>query len=127
MKQIEAMTDCLTQSDNDPNDVIKINSERSGDDELDNDDLEEDEIDIEELPVAKIKEDEEEEEIEEEDLDEMVDLEKYNNTTHKDYKIVIDNSKRALDLCSPLRNLPMEKYDSWKEIILQFDVGKDSN
>jgi hypothetical protein len=46
---------------------------------------------------------------------------------HKDYKIVIDNIKRALDLCSPLRNLPIEKYDSWKEIILQFDVGKDSN
>lgn len=61
------------------------------------------------------------------DLDEMVDLEKYNNPIHKDYKIVIDNIKRALDLCSPLRNLPIEKYDSWKEIILQFDVGKDSN
>jgi len=59
------------------------------------------------------------------DLDEMVDLEKYNNPTFKDYKIVIDNIKRALDLCSPLRNLPIEKYDSWKEIILQFDVGKD--
>ena len=59
------------------------------------------------------------------DLDEMVDLEKYNNPIHKDYKIVIDNIKRALDLCSPLRNLPIEKYDSWKEIILQFDVGKD--
>jgi aminopeptidase-like protein len=41
------------------------------------------------------------------------------------YKIVIDNIKRALDLCSPLRNLPIEKYDSWKEIILQFDVGKN--
>jgi outer membrane biosynthesis protein TonB len=61
------------------------------------------------------------------DLDEMVDLEKYNNPIHKDYKIVIDNIKRALDLCSPLRNLPIEKYDSWREIILQFDVGKDSN
>jgi hypothetical protein len=43
----------------------------------------------------------------------------------EDYKIIIDNIKRALDLCSPLRNLPIEKYDSWKEIILQFDVGKD--
>ncbi len=57
----------------------------------------------------------------------MVDLEKYNNPIHKDYKIVIDNIKRALDLCSPLRNLPIEKYDSWKEIILQFDVGKETN
>ena len=61
------------------------------------------------------------------DLDEMVDLEKYNTPIHKDYKIVIDNIKRALDLCSPLRNLPIEKYDSWKEIILQFDVGKETN
>jgi outer membrane biosynthesis protein TonB len=61
------------------------------------------------------------------DLDEMVDIEKYNDPVYKDYKIVIDNIKRALDLCSPLRNLPIEKYDSWKEIILQFDVGKDAN
>lgn len=61
----------------------------------------------------------------ENDLDEMVDLEKYNNPVYKDYKIIIDNIKRALDLCSPLRNLPIEKYDFWKEIILQFDVGKD--
>jgi outer membrane biosynthesis protein TonB len=61
------------------------------------------------------------------DLDEMIDIEKYNNPVYKDYKIVIDNIKRALDLCSPLRNLPIEKYDSWKEIILQFDVGKDAN
>jgi len=59
------------------------------------------------------------------DLDDMIDLEKYNNPTFKDYKIVIDNVKRALELCSPLRNLPIEKYESWKEIILQFDVGKD--
>ena len=61
------------------------------------------------------------------DLDEMVDLEKYNNPVYKDYKIIIDNIKRALDLCSPLRNLPIEKYNSWKEIILQFDVGKSEN
>ena len=61
------------------------------------------------------------------DLDEMIDIEKYNDPAFKDYKIVIDNIKRALDLCSPLRNLPIEKYDSWKEIILQFDVGKDTN
>ena len=62
----------------------------------------------------------------ENDLEDMIDLEKYNNPVYKDYKIVIDNIERALDLCSPLRNLPIEKYDSWKEIILQFDVGKDS-
>jgi hypothetical protein len=59
----------------------------------------------------------------ENDLDEMIDLEKYNDPNFKDYKIVIDNIRRALDLCSPLRNLPIDKYDSWKEIILQFDIN----
>lgn len=63
----------------------------------------------------------------ENDLDEMIDLEKYNNPEFKDYKIVIDNIKRALDLCSPLRNLPADKYESWKEIILQFDVNETKN
>ena len=60
----------------------------------------------------------------ENDLDEMIDLDKYNNPVFKDYKIIIDNIKRALELCSPLRNLPNEKYQSWKEIILQFDMRK---
>jgi len=60
----------------------------------------------------------------ENDLDETVDFEKYNNPAFKDYKIIIDNVKRALELCSPLRNLPKEKYDSWKEVSLQFDLSK---
>lgn len=29
--------------------------------------------------------------------------------------------KRALELCSPLRNLPQEKYDIWKEVVLEFE------
>jgi len=61
----------------------------------------------------------------ENDLDEMIDLDKYNNPDFKDYKIIIDNIRRSLDLCSPLRNLPTEKYDLWKEIILQFDMKKN--
>lgn len=60
----------------------------------------------------------------ENDLDDTVDFEKYNDPTFKDYKIIIDNVKRALELCSPLRNLPKEKYDSWREVSLQFDLGK---
>jgi len=60
----------------------------------------------------------------ENDLDETVDFEKYNNPAFKDYKIIIDNVKRALELCSPLRNLPKEKYDSWREVSLQFDLSK---
>ncbi|MFM8186435.1 MAG: hypothetical protein ACKN9I_05865, partial [Alphaproteobacteria bacterium] len=60
----------------------------------------------------------------ENDLDDTVDFEKYNDPTFKDYKIIIDNVKRALELCSPLRNLPKEKYDSWREVSLQFDLSK---
>ena len=60
----------------------------------------------------------------ENDLDDSIDFEKYNNPAFKDYKIIIDNVKRALELCSPLRNLPKEKYDSWKEVSLQFDLSK---
>lgn len=60
----------------------------------------------------------------ENDLDDTIDFEKYNNPAFKDYKIIIDNVKRALELCSPLRNLPKEKYDSWKEVSLQFDISK---
>jgi outer membrane biosynthesis protein TonB len=55
------------------------------------------------------------------DLDEMVDMKRYNDPKEPRYKIAIDNIGRALDLCSPLRNLPLDKYDVWKEAILEFD------
>ena len=32
-----------------------------------------------------------------------------------------DTIKKALKFCSPIRNLPPDKYDIWKEIDLQFD------
>lgn len=57
----------------------------------------------------------------ENDVNDMIDIKKYNDPEQKDYKIVIDNIRRALDLCSPLRNLPVGKYEVWKEVILQFD------
>ncbi|MBM3589872.1 MAG: hypothetical protein FJX30_00650 [Alphaproteobacteria bacterium] len=62
----------------------------------------------------------------EDNLDEIIDMEKYNDPSFKEYKIIIDNIKRALELCSPLRNLPIEKYESWKEIILQFDLNNNA-
>ena len=34
---------------------------------------------------------------------------------------MIDNIKKALELCSPLRNLPLEKYELWKNLILNFE------
>lgn len=53
-------------------------------------------------------------------LDSIVDTERYNNPQESQYKIAIDNVRRAIDLCSPLRNLPQDKYNIWKEVILEF-------
>jgi hypothetical protein len=55
------------------------------------------------------------------DLVEIQDYEKYSDPTEIDFHIAVDNVKRALTLCSPLRNLPEDKYDIWHEINLQFD------
>lgn len=54
------------------------------------------------------------------DLDDLVDISRYNDPTETQYKISIDSVRRALDLCSPLRNLPLDKYDVWKEVVLEF-------
>jgi outer membrane biosynthesis protein TonB len=56
----------------------------------------------------------------ESDLSDNVDSNRYNNPKEYDYKIAIDNARRAIDLCSPLRNLPLDKYDIWKDVILDF-------
>lgn len=58
----------------------------------------------------------------ESDLNNLIDKTRYNNIEHLEYKKLIDNVKKALDLCSPLRNLPNEKYEAWKELILHFDA-----
>ncbi len=57
----------------------------------------------------------------ENDFEEFVDIPRYNDTSQKDYKIAIDNIRRAIELCSPLHNLPVAKYEIWKEVVLQFD------
>jgi hypothetical protein len=49
------------------------------------------------------------------------DYEKYKDPKEVEFKIAVDNVRRALNLCSPLRNLPEDKYDVWKELTLQFD------
>lgn len=54
------------------------------------------------------------------DFDETVDKLRYDNPSEEDYRKSISNIERALDLCSPLRNLPLEKHYIWKEIVLEF-------
>ncbi len=56
-------------------------------------------------------------------LNEIIDSKRYNDPKESNYKIAIDNARRAIDLCSPLRNLPLDKYYIWKEVILDF--GKE--
>ncbi len=56
----------------------------------------------------------------ESDLDDIIDNEIYNDPKEINYKIAIDNARRAIDLCSPLRNLPLDKYYIWKEVIFEF-------
>ncbi len=58
------------------------------------------------------------------DLNKTTDSKRYNDPKESDYKIAIDNARRAIDLCSPLRNLPLDKYYIWKEIVLDF--GKEN-
>jgi colicin import membrane protein len=54
-------------------------------------------------------------------FDQMVDSNRYNNPTEIDYKKVVDSVRKAVDFCSPLRNLPPEKYDAWKDVVLEFN------
>jgi TonB family protein len=37
------------------------------------------------------------------------------------FRAAADSAMRAVRQCSPLRNLPPEKYDTWRDIIMTFD------
>lgn len=52
------------------------------------------------------------------DLEEIIDTERYDKEAN--YKITVNNVRRAIELCSPLRNLPLEKYEIWKKVLLEF-------
>ncbi len=54
------------------------------------------------------------------DIDDVINLERYNDPNDPNYKIMVDNARRAIELCSPIRNLPVDKYEIWKTIILEF-------
>lgn len=52
--------------------------------------------------------------------DKIIDVDRYNNPKELDYKNRIDSVIRALELCSPLRNMPSDKYDIWREFTIEF-------
>lgn len=54
------------------------------------------------------------------DLDKIINVDRYNDPDDLNYKSAIDNARRTINLCSPLRNLPLSKYDIWKEVTLDF-------
>ena len=54
-------------------------------------------------------------------LENIIDQKRYTDPKDAKYKISIDNTRRSLELCSPIRNLPLDKYDIWKEIMLDFN------
>jgi hypothetical protein len=54
-------------------------------------------------------------------FDKEIDINKYNNPKETAYKIAVDNAVFAIDLCSPFRNMPLDKYQVWKEMTIEFD------
>ncbi len=57
------------------------------------------------------------------DVDDVIikDSYKYEDPKEVEFRKAVDVVKQALTFCSPIRNLPEDKYDVWKEIDLQFD------
>ncbi|MFT5703924.1 MAG: outer membrane biosynthesis protein TonB [Rickettsiales bacterium] len=48
------------------------------------------------------------------------DFHKYSDPKEEEFRNAVDVVKKSLKLCSPIRNLPQDKYDIWKEIDLEF-------
>lgn len=51
-------------------------------------------------------------------LESQIDDKEYSQ--NQDYKNIVNNVRRALTICSPLRNLPTDKYNIWKQVSLEF-------
>jgi hypothetical protein len=51
--------------------------------------------------------------------------EKDKQPNFEEQKLTIITVKKAIDLCSPLRNLPNEKYEVWREVVLEFEEQND--
>ncbi|MBU6140551.1 MAG: hypothetical protein KGP29_03205 [Proteobacteria bacterium] len=54
-------------------------------------------------------------------FEETVNKNRFDDPSETDYRNTVLNVQRALDLCSPLRNLPLDKYEIWKEVNLEFE------
>ena len=55
------------------------------------------------------------------DFDKNFDVARYENKSEKKYIQAVDNAVKALELCSPMRNLPADKYDIWREFSIRFN------
>ncbi|MBU6339779.1 MAG: hypothetical protein KGQ36_07425 [Rickettsiales bacterium] len=60
----------------------------------------------------------------ESNLEEVIDDTKYQSD--KDYKVAVENVRRGIELCSPLRNLPLDKYEIWKKVLLEFGKKEEN-
>ena len=49
------------------------------------------------------------------------DFYRYENPKEVGFRQAVDIVKQSLKFCSPIRNLPQDKYEVWKEIDLQFE------
>lgn len=58
-------------------------------------------------------------------LEEIIDQNLYHSPQGAAYKTAIDNARSAIRFCNPLRNLPADKFDTWKDVTLQFDGKND--
>lgn len=54
------------------------------------------------------------------DFDNFIDIKRYEDPKEINYKKMADNVAQALELCNPLRNLPIDKYDNWKAFSIRF-------
>ena len=57
----------------------------------------------------------------ESDIDQQVKSENYLDPNNYQYKIAIDNVKRALELCSPIRNIPSNITEQLQDLIFEFE------
>ena len=56
------------------------------------------------------------------DLEEMIQFKEFEK---EKFAISVYNTKRAIEICNPLRGLPKDKYEIWKEVILDFSEVLD--
>lgn len=54
------------------------------------------------------------------DSDKIIDMVRYKDPKEKAYRDMMDGIIKTLEFCSPLRNMPADKYDVWKEFTIQF-------